>query len=146
MTRKLQPTVRYIFSTHVLSIDRPVPAAINETFLKLCINSSPEILTEIFTKLRVYITGRIVEPTVAGGILASMCRSAVQAAPVQGLQTFIPVLVTTITARLRDRHGQTDKQDEELQFNLQLLGEVLSCTNVGIFRSKVRAVKLASKL
>ena len=70
--------------------------------------------------LRVYIAGRIVEPTVAGGILANMCRSAVQAAPVQGLQTFIPVLVTPILARLRHRHGDTDKQDEELQFNLQV--------------------------
>ena len=129
-------------------------AAINETFLKLCINSSPEILTDIFNKLRVYITGRIVEPTVAGGILASMCRSAVQCSPVQGLQVFMPLLVPTILARLRDRQADTDKQDEELQFNLQvlksdmrnlvinkyfcfqLLGEVLSCTNVGIFRSE----------
>ena len=95
-------------------------AAINETFLRLCINSSPDILSEIFNKLRVNITGRIVEPTVAGGILASMCRSAVQCSPAQGLKTFVPLLTNTILTRLRDRQGDSDKQDEELQFNLQV--------------------------
>ena len=53
------------------------------------------------TKLREYISGKIVEPTVAGGILASMCRSVVQCDPERGLAIFIPMLVQTITARMR---------------------------------------------
>ena len=44
---------------------------------------------------------------------------------------------------MRERPAAGDSQDtadtkldEELQFNLQLLGEVLSCTNIGVFRSR----------
>ena len=98
-------------------------AAINDTFLRMCINSSPEILTRVMTKLREYVSGKIVEPTVAGGILASMCRSVVQCDPERGLAIFIPMLVQTITARMRERPVENNKQDEELQFNLQLLGK-----------------------
>merc|ERR1719286_54129 len=53
-------------------------AAINDTFLRMCINSSPELLDVLFSKLTNYLSGKIVEPTVAGGILASMCKSLVQ--------------------------------------------------------------------
>lgn len=112
-------------------------AAINDTFLRMCINSSHDIMTTVLSKLRSYIAGRIIEPTVAGGILASMCRNAVQSDPVRGLATFIPLLVQTLTARMKERPQQTDnKLDEELQFNLQLLGEVLGCTGYGVYRSK----------
>ena len=100
-------------------------AAINDTFLRMCINSSPEILTNVTKKLRSYISGKIVEPTVAGGILASMCRSIVQCDPESGLATFIPLLVQAITARMNERPADSTKLDEELQFNLQLLGEVV---------------------
>ena len=36
-------------------------AAINDTFLRMCINASPEILHRATTKLTEYISGRIVE-------------------------------------------------------------------------------------
>ena len=42
-------------------------AAINDTFLRMCVNSSPQILSVIFSKLTKYLAGKIVEPTVAGG-------------------------------------------------------------------------------
>ena len=43
-------------------------AAINDTFLRMCINASPEILGSAMNKLKSYISGKIVEPTVAGGV------------------------------------------------------------------------------
>ena len=45
-------------------------AAINDTFLRMCVNSSPQILSVIFSKLTKYLAGKIVEPTVAGGDLS----------------------------------------------------------------------------
>jgi hypothetical protein len=42
-------------------------------------NASPEMFQLIFDKLTKYLRGKIVEPNVAGGILASMCKSVVQA-------------------------------------------------------------------
>jgi len=116
-------------------------AAINDTFMRMCVNSSPHILSVIFNKLTKYLTGKIVEPTVAGGILASMCKSLVHCDPVKGLQFFIPALSKSITKRVKERadggRGDGDhKLDEELQFNLQLLGEVIAVKNVGVFRSK----------
>ena len=98
-------------------------AAINDTFLRMCINASPEIMSGILSRLKSYVSGRIVEPTVAGGILACMCRSVVMCDPVRGLAVFIPMLVSTITSRMRERQVDSNKLDEELQFNLQLLGE-----------------------
>ena len=72
-----------------------------------------------------------------------MCRSVVQCDPTRGLAAFVPLLVDTLAARMRERPAAGDSQDtadtkldEELQFNLQLLGEVLSCTNIGVFRSR----------
>ena len=72
-----------------------------------------------------------------------MCRSVVQCDPARGLAAFVPLLVDTLAARMRERPAAGDSQDtadtkldEELQFNLQLLGEVLSCTNIGVFRSR----------
>merc|ERR1740128_617401 len=116
-------------------------AAINDTFLRMCVNSSPQILTVIFNKLTKYLAGKIVEPTVAGGILASMCKSLVQCDPVKGLQFFIPTLTKSILVRMKEREeGRKveigNKLDEELQFNLQLLSEVIGVKNVGVFRSR----------
>jgi len=117
-------------------------AAINDTFLRMCVNSSPNILNTIFSKLTTYLAGKIVEPTVAGGILASMCRSLVHCDTVKGLKFFIPTLVRSVLARMKERGegGKTietgNKLDEELQFKLQLLGEVLSVKNVGVFRCR----------
>merc|ERR1719348_1253052 len=34
-------------------------AAINDTFLRMCVNSSPQILSVIFTKLTKYLAGKI---------------------------------------------------------------------------------------
>ncbi len=52
--------------------------------LKLCLlfrivgNSSAAMFSRIFLKLQNYLQGKIVEPTVAGGILASMCKGFLQ--------------------------------------------------------------------
>jgi hypothetical protein len=48
-------------------------------FLRIVANASPEMFQLIFDKLTKYLRGKIVEPNVAGGILASMCKSVVQA-------------------------------------------------------------------
>jgi proteasome activator subunit 4 len=113
-------------------------AAINDTFLRMCINSSAEIFQVIFSKLRSYLSGKIVEPTVAGGILASMCKSVVQCDPAKGLAFFVPYLVRALTERVGERGSKEEEEgkvDEELQFNLQLLGEVLSVRNVAVYRT-----------
>ena len=112
-------------------------AAINDTFLRMCVNSSPAIFGVIFSKLTCYLSGRIVEPTVAGGILASMCKSLVQTDPAKGLAFFVPYLVRAVTERVAERGDMAgeDVQDEELQFTMQLLGEVLSVKNVSVYRS-----------
>ena len=114
-------------------------AAINDTFLQMCVNSSPQILAVIFTLLTKYLVGKIVEPTVAGAILVSMCKNSVQCDPGNGLQFFIPTLARSILTRVKEREegrkvetGQ--KLDEELQFNFQLLSEVIGVKNIGVFR------------
>ena len=113
-------------------------AAINDTFLRMCVNSSPQILSVIFSKLTKYLAGKIVEPIVAGGILASMCKSVVQCDPVKGLQFFILTLARSIILiRMKEREeGKKEesdhKLDEELQFNLQLLNEVICVKNSGV--------------
>jgi len=115
-------------------------AAINDAFLKIVGNSSPEMFETIFGKLQTYLQGKIVEPTVAGGILASMCKSIVQRYPERGLSFFIPYLCDCLLRLMKEREeGKRpvdQKTDEELQFNLQLLGEVTSARNVQIYRSR----------
>jgi len=115
-------------------------AAINDTFLRMCVNASPAMFNLIFNKLTNYLSGKIVEPTVAGGILAAMCKSVVQCDPAKGLAFFVPNLVKAIGNRIRERGTKTaeeeGKLDEELQFNLQLLTEVLGVKNVGVARSR----------
>ena len=102
---------------------------------------SPEILELVTSRLTAHISGLIVEPTVAGGILASMCKSAVLCAPQLGLQRFLPPLVSCVLMRVdelalhREAGGGPGPADEELQFNLQLLGEVLCCRQGGVWRS-----------
>ena len=108
----------------------------------MCVNSSPRILSVIFNKLTKYLAGKIVEPTMAGGILASMCKSLVQFFPLKGLQFFIPTLARSILAWMKEgRKVDTgQKKDEEFQFNLQLLSEVIGVKNVGVFRSRGRDI------
>ena len=67
------------------------------------------------------------------GILAGMCRSVVQCSPEQGLATLLPLLVDRIAAKLRELPGpDTDQADGEMQFYLQLLAEVLCCSDPGV--------------
>ena len=67
------------------------------------------------------------------GILAGMCRSVVQSSPEQGLATLLPLLVDRITAKLRELPGpDTDQADGEMQFHLQLLAELLCCSDPGV--------------
>lgn len=115
-------------------------AAINDTFGRMCMNSSPEIFDVIFGKLKNYLSGKIIEPTVAGGILASMCKSVVQCNPEKSLAFFVPYLGRALVDRVGERgttgdEDSDDKVDEELQFNMQLLGEVLNVRNVSVYRS-----------
>ena len=115
-------------------------AAINDTFGRMCMNSSPEIFDVIFLKLKNYLSGKIIEPTVAGGILASMCKSVVQCNPEKSLAFFVPYLGRALVNRIGERgtkgdEDNDDKVDEELQFNMQLLGEVLNVRNVSVYRS-----------
>ena len=115
-------------------------AAINDTFGRMCMNSSPEIFDVIFGKLKNYLSGKIIEPTVAGGILASMCKSVVQCNPEKSLAFFVPYLGRALVDRIGERgtkgdEDNDDKVDEELQFNMQLLGEVLNVRNVSVYRS-----------
>jgi len=115
-------------------------AAINETFLKIVANSSPDIFKLIFSQLQKYLRGKIVEPTVAGGILASMCKSVVLSYPEQGLAFFVPYLCQCIRSVMSERPQNTtessNKIDEELQFNLQLLSEVISVKGAYLYRNK----------
>jgi hypothetical protein len=66
-------------------------------YCRIVANSSEEMFQIIFSKLKTYLRGKIVEPNVAGGILASMCKSVVQANPQAGLAFFIPYLCSSIT-------------------------------------------------
>ena len=69
-----------------------------------------------------------------------MCKSVVQCGPVKGLQFFILTLARSILVRMKEREeGKKEesdhKLDEELQFNLQLLTEVICVKNSGVYRS-----------
>jgi hypothetical protein len=59
----------------------------------------------VFAKLQKYLRGKIVEPNVAGGILASMCKSVVQARPAAGLAFFVPYLSDSVTRYGKVRYG-----------------------------------------
>ena len=116
-------------------------SAINDTFGRMCVNLSPEIFDVVFKKLKSFISGKIIEPTVAGGIIAGMCKSVVQCNPEKCLAFFIPHIAGALVDHMGARrvNGKEDvddeKVDEELQFNLQLLGEVLNVRNVSVYRS-----------
>jgi len=115
-------------------------AAINETFLKIVANSSPDIFKIIFSQLQKYLRGKIVEPTVAGGILASMCKSVVLSYPEQGLAFFVPYLTQCVRTIMIERphnfQSDSNKIDEELLFHLQLLSEVISVKGAYLYRNK----------
>ena len=66
------------------------------------------------------------------GVLAGMCRSVVQSSPEQGLATLLPLLVDRIAAKLPGPDTGTEQADGELQYLLQLLGEVLCCSDPGV--------------
>jgi hypothetical protein len=68
-------------------------------------NASDEMFAVVFAKLQKYLRGKIVEPNVAGGILASMCKSVVQARPAAGLAFFVPYLSDSVTRYGKVRYG-----------------------------------------
>ena len=61
----------------------------------------------------------------AGNILAVMCKACVTVRPVESLNFFIPHLCEKIEERLNDR-VQDNMPDQELQYALTLLSEVIS--------------------
>ena len=78
-----------------------------------------------------YFQDRILEPCVAGTILASMCKSCVAVQPEMALEFFVPHFCQKISSIISERRAHPhqkshQKIDQELQFALLLLSEVIS--------------------
>uniref|UniRef100_A0A0K2T807 Proteasome activator complex subunit 4 n=1 Tax=Lepeophtheirus salmonis TaxID=72036 RepID=A0A0K2T807_LEPSM len=100
-------------------------AAITDTFQKIMSRCSSSIFDSAFNKLKKYVQNRILEPAVAGGILAGMCRSVVSIKPEKTLKFFIPHLKERIMSLVEDRSCDPRRQNKELQFVLLLFSEVV---------------------
>ena len=103
--------------------------AITETFHKLVSKLSKKNFNVILQKLKHYAQSHILEPAVAGAIFASMVKGVTAVQPEQTLDFFIPHLCSTIDAILEDQSMNSlekRKMDIVLQFNLQMLCEVIS--------------------
>ena len=103
-------------------------AAITETFHKLVSRLSMKNFNVILEKLKEYAQSRILEPAVAGAIFASMVKGMAAVQPEQTLDFFIPHLCSSIESILGDRSTvlENRKVDTVLQFNVQMLSEVIS--------------------
>ncbi|CAB4058930.1 PSME4 [Lepeophtheirus salmonis] len=83
-------------------------------------------ITDTFQKIMSHMSqNRILEPAVAGGILAGMCRSVVSIKPEKTLKFFIPHLKERIMSLVEDRSCDPRRQNKELQFVLLLFSEVV---------------------
>ena len=103
--------------------------AITETFHKLVSKLSKKNFNAILQKLKHYAQSHILEPAVAGAIFASMVKGVTAVQPEQTLDYFIPHLCSTIDAILEDQSMNSlekRKMDIAMQFNLQMLCEVIS--------------------
>ena len=78
------------------------------------------------------------EPAVAGSIFAAMVKGAAAVQPDQTLDFFVPHLCSRIEAILGDRCSASDKQkvDTELQFNIQMLSEVISVKMLSVLPNR----------
>lgn len=119
-------------------------AAITDTFQKVMHRSSPKIFKLAFNKIRRYVEGRILEPCVAGSILASMCKSTVAVQPKMALDFFIPYFCNKILTIFSERSvhppQKNQKIDQELQFVLLLLSEVISIRGLNFITSPGTAI------
>lgn len=109
-----------------------VDCAVADTFSKMLWKASPEIFELVFNRVKRYIQNRIMEAYVSGSILAGMCKSLVSVQPVKALEFFIPHLCQRIEIALSERVA-SNKSDQELQFSLLLLSEVISIRSVNNF-------------
>ncbi len=109
-----------------------VDAGIADTFHKMIFKASPEIFNRVFAKLRDYVRDRILEPAVAGNILAGMCKSAVCVQPESSLKFFVPHLTQRVLNALKER-VDVKKADAELHYSLLLLSEVASVRSTNFF-------------
>ena len=113
-------------------------AAITETFHKLVSRLSMKNFNVILEKLKRYAQTHILEPAVAGSIFASMVKGVAAVQPEQTLDFFIPHLCSRIESILGDRSSKSEnrKVDTVLQFNLQMLSEVISVKMLSILTSR----------
>lgn len=107
-------------------------AAITDTFQKIASRSSPQIFRLVLSKLTRYVDNKILEPAVAGAIFSSTVKAAASVQPDQTLDFFVPHLVARIESRLADRQQGSKVADNEFQFALLMLSEVVSIKALGV--------------
>ena len=122
-----------------------VDAAVADAFHKMVFRCSPKIFERVFKKVREYVRGKILEPAVAGTILAGMCKSVVSVNPTMCLDFFVPHLSDRVMTALRDK-GDSKKADIELTFSLLLLAEVCSIRNVNFYPTECPLLPYMDKI
>ena len=122
-----------------------VDAAVADAFHKMVFRCSPKIFERVFKKVRDYVRGKILEPAVAGTILAGMCKSVVSVNPTMCLDFFVPHLSDRVMTALRDK-GDAKKADIELTFSLLLLAEVCSIRGVNFYPTECPLLPYIDKI
>ena len=102
---------------------------ISDTFQKMMTRISHFTFNVTFDKLKRYVDSRILEPTVAGAIVAAMCKACTNVEPERTLKFFVPHLCQRIETILEERVNHK-KSDHELQYVLKLLVDIISVRGV----------------
>ncbi|XP_054263116.1 proteasome activator complex subunit 4-like [Macrosteles quadrilineatus] len=103
-------------------------SAIVSTFSCLLYQTSPQIFKSALRKLHTFVTSRILETTVSGKSVGSICRTFAKVRPEETLKLLLPHFCQIILA-YGDHEDikQEENLDNELLYNLLLLSEVVNC-------------------
>jgi len=103
-------------------------SAIVSTFSCVLCQTSPQIFKSALRKLHTFVTSRILETTVSGKSIGSICRTFAKIRPEETLKLLLPHFCQIILSFSdHDDIKQEENLDNELLFNLLLLSEVVHC-------------------
>jgi len=109
-------------------MENVVETAIVSTFTSLLGQTSPQIFKSALRKLHTFATSRILETTVSGKCIASICRTFAKVRPDDTLKLLVPHVCNIIlTYTEHEDIRQEETLDNELLYNLLLLSELANC-------------------
>ncbi|KAG8323596.1 Proteasome activator complex subunit 4 [Homalodisca vitripennis] len=109
-------------------MENVVENAIVSTFTCLLNQTSQQIFKSALRKLHTFVTSRILETTVSGKCVASICRTFAKVRPEETLRLLLPHLCRTVLSYAEHEDiRQEETLDNELLYNLLLLAEIVQC-------------------